>query len=403
MTSSVAIRIDVEDPQAAEVLRSIAESEDFLVVDGDDSTFLNVLIIALDLENPDATFARIETLAKESPATEICLSAAGASPNLLMRVMRAGVKEFFPQPLEPSEVSAALERIRGRVVAQQTAAGVRRGQIIGLIGGHSGVGTTTVAVNLGVALQHQNPDKSVAILDLNVRGGDITAFLDMNPLRGIQDIDGDLTRLDETFLSGIVSRHASGVHVLAMGEVELAGGYVSGECVERSLALMRDRFDFIVVDCGALIDAATQAVLETANQLLLVSGITVPVVRRTKRLMALLGKISEMVEAGRLGLVLSQCSVRDEALILDVSRTLGMTPICEVPIDHDDVVQAINDGQPLMISAPRRPIAKAIDKLAMSCAGARQTEKSGSFLSGVFKSFSGRLAKGTTPDPTLAS
>lgn len=402
MTSSIVIRIDVADPEAVRVLRTIAEGEELVIVEGDDSTFLNILVTELDLEDPDRTINLIEALAKDSPGTEVCLTADGADPNLLLRVMRAGIKEFLPQPLDPAEVTAALGRIRARITAQQAAAGVRRGRIIGVVGGKAGVGTTTVAVNLGVALQLQHPSKSVAIVDLNVRGGDVTAFLDMNPLRGIQDIDGDLSRLDDAFLSGMLSRHSSGLHVLPVGEVELGGGFVSSECIERTVPLLRDRFDFVVFDCGALVDAATQALVERANHILLVSGITVPVVRRTKRLMAMLTDVAELIEGGRLSLVLSQCSSRDEALITDVSRTLGLKPVCEIPVDHDDIVQAINDGQPLVLSAPKRPISKAIEKLALVCAGARESEKSGSFLSGVFKSFSGRLSKGT-PSPNLAS
>ncbi len=153
MTSSIVIRIDVTDPEAVKVLQSVAQDEDFIVAEGDDSTFLNVVIIELDLSEPEKTLARVEAIAKDSPATEVCLSAGGADPNVLLRVMRAGIKEFLPQPLDPAEVAAAFERIRSRVAAQQAAAGIRRGQIIGLMGGKAGVGTTTVAVNLAVSLR----------------------------------------------------------------------------------------------------------------------------------------------------------------------------------------------------------------------------------------------------------
>lgn len=402
MTSSILVRFNVSDPEVERALREIIEDDsDFVVPEADDSTFVNILVTELDIEDPDSTFKRIEEMERSSPGTAVCVTAKGADPNLLLKVLRAGIKEFLPQPLDRADVVAAFDRLKAYFVAQHAAAGGRRGQILCVLGGKAGIGTTTIAVNLASMLHAAPGDRAVALVDLNLRGGDVTTFLDMNVIRGLHDIDSDLGRLDDSYLSSIIARHTSGLHVLPLGEVELGGGYVTPECVERTLEIMKGMFDLIVVDCGSLPEITVQSALQNANQVIVISSVTVPVVRRTKRILAELPHMAELLEAGRLSLVLSQCATRDEALVEDVSRTLGLRPACEVPNDRDIVVQAINDGVPVYFSSPKHGISKAVESLASVFWRAPVQAKSASFLGGVFKSITGR-AKGASNSESLS-
>jgi pilus assembly protein CpaE len=400
MTSSIVVRFNVSDPEVERALRQIIEDDpDFVISDADDSTFVNILVTELSLDDPASTFSRIEELAETSPGTAVCLTANGADPALLLKVLRAGIKEFLPQPLDPEDVGAAFGRLKEHFAAIQAAAGGRRGQVLCVLGGKAGIGTTTLAVNLASMLHAAPGDRAVAIVDLNLRGGDVTTFLDMSVLRGLHDIDSELGRLDDTYLSSIISRHTSGLHVMPLGEVELGGGYVTAECVERTLEIMKGMFDLIVVDCGSLPESAVQAALQNANQVIIVSSVTVPVVRRTKRILAELPNMAELLEAGRLSLVLSQCAARDQALIDDVSRTLGLRAVCEIPHDHDAVVQAINDGLPVYFSAPKHSISRAVESLASEFWRAPEQIKSKSFLGGMFRSLAARGSKGGGSEP----
>ncbi len=82
-----------------------------------------------------------------------------------------------------------------------------------MLGSKGGVGTTTVSVNLAVALSNSKRH-SVALLDMNTVFGEIPLFLEIQPKFHWGEITKNIDRLDDTFLMNVLSKHSSGVHIL---------------------------------------------------------------------------------------------------------------------------------------------------------------------------------------------
>ena len=126
--------------------------------------------------------------------------------------MRAGAKEFLTQPLKPEDLAAALQR-----VARQKH-GSRPGnphgcKVIAVTGATGGVGTTSLAVNLGCALA-ADKDNSVVLLDLDLALGDADVFLDTIPEYTLSDVAQNIGRLDLTLLKRSLTKHDSGLYLL---------------------------------------------------------------------------------------------------------------------------------------------------------------------------------------------
>jgi pilus assembly protein CpaE len=329
---------------------------------------------------------------QSSPSTEIFLTSARMDPHLLLEVLRAGVKEFLTQPLRPDEVQQAFQRFRDRHVETVAVETRRSGKIIALVGGKPGVGVTTIATSLAVALRGSGA--AVAIVDLNLRGGDVPAFFDINPIRSLRDVDLDLSRLDHEFLSDMLSKHSSGISVLPLGDSDLAGAHISSECADRTLKLMRTMFDVVVVDCGHTVEAAPYAALSIANNVLLVTSLTVPVVRRTKRLLAALrGEDGSGLDPSVISLVVNRYRDEDEVILTEARKVLGVKAQWMLPQDFEAAVDALNGGQPVTRHVPRSALAKAIQKMAAELQGPAQGTTKSSFLSGMFRSVSDRINK----------
>ena len=401
MAGRIGVRLEISNGGVRQALEQfIASLTDFILLRDEDPGSPQLLLLELDSGDPDETFARIRSVQQGSPGTEIFLTSGRMDPQLLLEVLRSGVKEFLTQPLRPDEVQQAFLRFRERQ-AEASADSMRRsGRVIAVIGGKGGVGATTVAANLATALRLGGA--AVVAVDLNLRGGDIPAFFDINPLRSIRDVDLDLSRLDNAFLGAVLSKHGCGVEILPLGDSDLAGGQVSAECVDRTLKILRTMFDFVVVDCGHIIDMASFSVLSLAANVLLVTSLTVPVIRRTKRMLdGLRGEDGAGLDPSIVQLVVNRYTERDEVILNEARDVLGIRAQWVLPREPDAARDALNNGQPIMTFSPRCGLSKAFQKMAVDLGGTTGggAPKS-SFLSGVFRSVSGRAGKqGTSTSP----
>lgn len=393
MTGRIGVRLEIfTDGVRVALEQYVAALPDFVLRSDDDSSFPELLLLELDATDPDETFARIRAIQQSSPSTEIFLTSARMDPHLLLEVLRAGVKEFLTQPLRPDEVQQAFQRFRDRHVETAAVETRRSGKVIALVGGKPGVGVTTIATSLAAALRSSG--LAVAVVDLNLRGGDVPAFFDLNPIRSLRDVDLDLSRLDHAFLSDMLTKHASGVSLLPLGDSDLTGTHISSECADRTLKLMKSMFDFVIVDCGHTLEAASYAALTVANNVLLVTSLTVPVVRRTKRLLdALRGEEGSGLDPSVIQLVVNRYRDADEVILTEARKVLGVKAHWMLPQDFEAAVDALNGGQPVVRHSPRSPLARAIQKMATELQGSAQGQAKSSFLSGMFRSVSGRISK----------
>lgn len=397
MTGRIGVQLEIYNDDVRQALEQyISALADFALRRDDDSGLPQLLVLELDAADPDETFSRIRAVQQTSGTTEIFITSARMDPQLLLEVLRAGVKEFLTQPLRPDEVQQAFQRFRERHSDSGSVESKRNAKIVSVVGGKSGVGVTTVAASLASALKGHGA--AVAVVDLNLAGGDVPAFFDVNPIRSLRDIDLDLSRLDHAFLSDILSKHKSGVELLPLGDSDLSGSQVSSECADRTLNMMRGMFDFVVIDCGHNIDMATYAALSLSSHVFLVTALTVPVVRRTKRLLDVLrGEGGAGLDPATINLVVNRYGDRDEVILTEARKVLGLKAQWLLPQDFEVAADALNGGTPVVTHSPRSGLSKGIHKIASELMGsASGSPKSTSFLSGMFKSVSDRIGKPTS-------
>ena len=309
------------------------------------------------------TLARIQALRSVSPTTEIFVTAAKTDANTLLNVLRAGVQAFLPQPLHKEDLHEALQRFEARYQDNRPAL-TTKGKLINILGSKGGIGTTTIAVNLAVSLQEINPTSSVVLVDLNLQCGDAALFLDLEPLHTFGDITSDPSRLDETFLASILSRHASGLYLLPSADRVTAVNRQVPEGVERALELLPRMFDYVIVDSGHLLDDITVTALNRPSTLFLISTLTLPVVRHTKRLITMLHDLHYPTES--IKVVINRYRSKHEISLQDFEKSLNYKPFWTIPNDYMTVSSFVNKGITLSSIDHRAKVTKSIKKLAMT-------------------------------------
>ena len=128
-------------------------------------------------------------------------------PELILRSMRAGAREFVLES-DHEELRLAV-----RTHAKMTVSGGDIGQVVTIFGAKGGVGSTAIAVNLAGAMQRRG--LRVVLVDLDLHLGDVLSFLDVAGTYSITDVLANMSRLDNDLLATSVTKHRSGVSVLA--------------------------------------------------------------------------------------------------------------------------------------------------------------------------------------------
>ena len=322
-------------------------------------------LVIMDLaENPEETFTVIRDMGKMANAPEIFLTAPMPDSAVLLEAMRSGAKEFLAQPIQEPEVQRAIARYWERATTQKdkSQGEKKAGSLMALFGGKGGVGTTSIAVNLAAALRQLPSNPSVILVDVNQHGGDLPLYLDLQPNHSFRDIAADLSRLDPAFLIRVLTKCESGLQVLPSGYDDLSTGRLSPDCVEATLKLLQASFDYVVIDCGHVLDLTTKKALELATWIMVTSSLMVPVVHRTKRILELLR--GSGFSASKIRLVINRYVSAEQDVLKETEEILKQKTFWSIPNDYPSSSQSVNSGKSIIEGAPRSSIAKSFKDLA---------------------------------------
>ncbi|MGH8013225.1 MAG: AAA family ATPase [Candidatus Binataceae bacterium] len=217
--------------------------------------------------NEAASLGYLQAQAQRMPRPALCGLLPERAAPLMRRALRAGADELMFMPLEEAEVARTLLKVseaRHRMERRGGGAGVVY-SVASLTGG---AGVTTVSGNLALALRGQ-ADRRVGLVDLALQSGGLGMFLGLDPRQSITALD-DAKRLDSIRLEAALTKHGSGLYLLAAPRQIEDSERLNGEMVGTVLALMRQLFDFVVVDCGRRVDDKVIAAWEHSDEVLYV-------------------------------------------------------------------------------------------------------------------------------------
>jgi pilus assembly protein CpaE len=319
----------------------------------------DVIIVELD-SNPEYALDLVETICANSSATVMVYSTR-VYPEMLVRCMRAGAREFLTSPISSNTIAEALVRAS---VRRPSAHPPKKtvGKLMVFIGAKGGSGVTTVASNFAVALA-QESGQSTLLIDLNLPLGDAALELGINAEYSSANALKECNRLDFNFLSRLLSKHSSGLLVLAAPdkytEVE-----ASGEAVEKLLNVARQNFDYVVVDAGSRFSSMGKTLFGGGSTAYLVSQVAISDLRNSNRLVSELLKSS----GATVEIVLNRYTPR--SLVIDeesITKALTMAPQWKIPNDYAAARSAQNTATPLALKDS--PISRVIWQMARTACG----------------------------------
>ena len=305
-----------------------------------------------------ATVRSIERLARTLPEAAIIATGPIQSAEFVIQVMRAGALEYLGRPVDLADLSVALgkvSRTRRGAVAE-----TRSSHIAAVFSPSGGVGVTTLAITLAMALA-ENATKRVLLLELDTRPSDVMTFLDIRPPYSVADALHNIDRMDESFIQGVVVKYDNGLFVLTAPHGVEPGPF-DAERVQMMLEILRSHFDHIVIDCRHDYDVGTLAALDACDALLLLASPNVGSIRAAAAALAAFRQTG--VEMSKVKAVISRERTGIDVDAKHVKETLGLPLFWSTPNDYASTVSAINHGRPLMSGAPRSKLMTNVRELA---------------------------------------
>ncbi len=200
------------------------------------------------------------------------------------------------------------------------------------------------------------------MVDLNLPLGDVALHFDLQPHYTLASIAGEAERLDATALRTVLRVHDTGVSVLAAPRLVEEAELVRGPLVERALELLREEFDWVILDVSRSWSEASVRALDLADQVLLVTLLDVPTLNHARAHLDLLRRLGHPDE--KLRLVANRYSKSDAVTEQDFAGFLGRAPDACLPNDYRTTVASVNEGRPVGEVAPKAPLSRAYLALA---------------------------------------
>jgi pilus assembly protein CpaE len=310
-------------------------------------------------------FRFIESLLSSNAVEEVFVTSQYSGSDLLLGAMRSGAKEFLVQPLNEQEVKQALERFKKRRYSKKDVSPnlIKSGRLINVLGSKGGVGTTTVAVNLAVGLAQNIAKESVALIDMNTVFGDIPLFLTLKATHHWGAITNNIDRLDEMFLTNVLSKHASGVQVLPSPSHLNGDRPATPEVIGELIALMQKMFDLIIIDSGQSLNETSLKVLSMSDDIFLVSLLSLPCLSNTNKLLRSFSNLGH-ARKDQVRIIINRYLKNSQLSLQDAENSIGRNIFWTVPNDYTTTMSAINQGKALSEVSSGAAVTRSFQELS---------------------------------------
>ncbi len=333
-------------------------------------------LLMIDGVTPPATVGDVVTMLRASVMTVgLPVLAIAHSGELDERItlLEMGADEVIAKPFNEQEL---LARVEALALHSQSAASGASGRSIGAMGRHrlvsvfspkGGVGTTTVATNLALIAAQARPNQ-VLLIDLDLSFGQVASHLNLQPKQTLLELSRDEAALHETDLFRTYAiHHASGLHLLAGPPSPSFAALITAEHVELVLARAIEAYEIVVLDAGTALDNRLTTIFSQSET------VVVPVLPEIPALNSVHILLEQLADSGALGgrtmFVLNNAFARDLLKRTDIEAALGNKISAELPYDPIVYLKAVNEGNPVVRSAPKSLPAEKLRALALAVFG----------------------------------
>ncbi len=314
-------------------------------------------VVVIDLSSdPRAGLELVRSLVESGDAGAVLAVGSDFTQELLLEAIQAGVVEVLTKPLDPAHVLTALGRVHRRSDrSARSEAPLEPGRVLALVGAKGGVGTTALATNMAVEI-HRTTGARTLLLDLDIEQGETAIFLGTEPRFSLLDLLRNFQPAVAGLLAACIDHHEdSGIDLLAApAHSQLLGAddleLLSGESMRQVIALLREHYDWIVIDRPRSFHPAFSAILEEVDETYLVTTPDLQALRNVTRSLPLLRKASGQKNGTRIRMVVNRFPENSPISLREIEDTVGIEVFHTLGADFFPLNESIHEGHPLVLT-----------------------------------------------------
>ncbi|RMG81008.1 MAG: response regulator [Chloroflexi bacterium] len=322
-------------------------------------------LIILDVMMPDMNGYEVCRRLRANPDTQnipIIMFTAKTLIDDKVAGFEAGADDYLTKPTHPAELASRVRAILARSSSgKQPKKGPSKGATIGIIGAKGGVGTTTLAINLGAAMLQQGDDP--IICDLRLGQGSMGLFLGLGRSHGLANV---LRRppqdINAGTIEGEIVTHASGLRTLLSSarprEMEIK---FTPDMASALIEGLRQLGRPTIFDLGAGLNRITAHIQRQMDKLILIVEPNTPTLTMAREL------INDLAAegAGRINVaVVNRAQSSLQTPWHEVEKILGQDIRAIISAAPELAFQAIEAGTPIVLYQPNAIVASQMIKLA---------------------------------------
>lgn len=344
-------------------------------------------VVLIDLDLTDA-ISIVTEVAHHLPHLPIVALATPRRVVELQQAMAAGATNFVAFPIDGTQLVATLERVyhstrrtaSSTMLAHHPAhsyatpplpAGRRQRKLIVVTSLKGGVGRSTLAANLAVAL-HERSNSEVVLTEAHHGLGHLALLLNLYPRHTVENLDGE-SNIDSDLLRGLLQPHSSGIRLLAAPIDPANLVELPVEVWQQSIRLLQEMADYVVVDTAAHADSLLLDLLAHADEILLVAGPDIAALRDARILLETLRQESSV--KGQIHVVLNRSGSQGGIDERVVQAQLREPVAASIPEDTALATFAFNRGVPFVVSHPRALMSRRVQALADTLHGVPEADR----------------------------
>ena len=330
----------------------------------------NVVLMALE-DPPVRGLATLEALQQSYPDIPVVVYSSDTRPSLMRQAMRSGARDYLEKPLGSAELREAIFAVLAQEEQRQlarwaeTSTTTARGTVLTLAGAKGGIGKTTVAVNLAVALRAVS-GQEVALVDADAQFGDVGVMLDIDASRSIADLCREQPEINRDTVQDYLVRHESGVDLLVAASEPDDWRAVQPEQLSAIVRSLAETHEYVLVDTPGTMNELVAAALAEADVILLLTSLDVSSIKDTRTAVRILEAWDLPVE--RVRLVVNDTSRAQAVTAADVKKAVNLDVAHVIPNDQR-VGISVQTGIPIVGSEPRSRFSREVTAIAEAIAG----------------------------------
>jgi len=316
---------------------------------------------------PDNFPVVIQKLLLKSPYLGIIVTTTEHGTVRMKQFMNAGARDYLIKPFASTDLLQSISQVHGYVkglkkhlVANSTRILTRAPQMITVFSTKGGVGKSTISTLLSAGLASLYRERTV-IVDLDLQFGDISLLLDVRPKTTITNVTEAIERLTAEELKKQLVKHSMGVYVLPSPFRPEEEEFITDAALQKMFALLKQEFDYIIVDCPPGFTDQVIVALEQSDFILFVTSPELLALKNTKMGLKTISELS--ISQEKVKIIVNRFSAKSQFPVSLIEDTLNIPVYETVSNDYMNIIQFLNQGQPQVVFEGKGQVGKDIKRM----------------------------------------